>query len=393
MNTRRIAVTGIGVVSANADSAAEYTRALREGRSGVAELQDVAQGFAFRQGGEVHLEDAEPGLDRVSQLVVSAARQAVSDSGLEAGGSWKEGAAVHVGTSRGPALSLERLQRPTEASDRMSALSEVPFFSIARNVAQRLECGGWTSTVTMACVSSSLAIGTAMDAIRRGRAKVALAGGGDALTSFSYSGFSLLRAMTRTVCRPFDRHRDGMVLGEGAGMLVLEDFEHARQRGARIYAELPGWGTAGDAYHATGPHPKGRGLSCAMKRALDQAEINGDQIEHLNLHGTGTRANDPSECHAVHEVFGDAAGRIPLNSLKPMIGHTLGGAGVLELAGSLLGMHRGFIAPTLNHRDPDPACRDLRVVHGAALESRLRVLMSTKSAFGGANVAIVARRV
>jgi len=230
-----------------------------------------------------------------------------------------------------------------------------------------------------------------MDTIRRGRSAVMLAGGADSLTNLSFSGFSVLRAMTRTVCRPFDRRRDGLVLGEGAGMLVLEDLDHARRRGARIYVELCGWGTAGDAHHATSPHPDGRGLASAIAAALRQAEVTPEEVGVLNLHGTGTRANDPAECQAVRRVFGARCDRLPASSLKPMIGHTLGAAGALELAGSLLAMLGGFVPPTLNSEEPDPRC-SLDIVRGRARDHQASALVSTKSAFGGSNVAIVVRR-
>lgn len=396
MSGHRVVVTGIGVITANANTTAEYADALRAGRSGIRGLTLFDPGFPFRQAGQVDVpgEDGSEGrrTDRVSRLAVIAADQAVDDAGLERGGEALARAGLCVGTSRGPAQSLERLLVPCDGGAALWLMREVPFYSIARNVARHLGLSGPSSTVTMACVSSSLAIGRAMDAIRRGRTRVMLAGGADSLTTLSFSGFSVLRAMTRTTCRPFDRNRDGMVLGEGAGVLVLEELEHARARGARIYAELLGWGTAGDAHHATSPHPEGRGLAAALTAALRDARTAPEAIDHANLHGTGTPANDPAECHAVRRVFGEHCARLPVNSLKPMIGHTLGAAGVLELAGSLLAMMNGFIPPTINSSEPDPRC-DLDVVTGTARDCRVRTLVSTKSAFGGANVAIVARAV
>jgi 3-oxoacyl-[acyl-carrier-protein] synthase II len=393
MSVARVAITGIGVVTSNADSVAAFTSALQDGRSGVKEITRFETGWPFRQGGEVELaaQDEEPQLDRVSQLALAAARRAVADGGTTPELLESSRAGLCLGTSRGPALSLERLLRQDAADDTQALFGEMPFSSIARNVARRLGLTGPLSTVTMACVSSSLAIGQAWDLVRRGRASIMLAGGADSLTTLSFSGFSVLRAMTRTACRPFDRRRDGMILGEGAGILVLEDLEHARRRGARVYAEICGWGTAGDAHHATSPHPEGRGLAQAIRSALRQSGTNADDFDHANLHGTGTAANDPAECQAIKQVFGARRRRLPVNSLKPMIGHTLGAAGVLELAGSVLAMRAGFVPPTLNYAEPDPAC-DLDVVAGDAREQRTDLLLSTKSAFGGANVAIVARR-
>jgi 3-oxoacyl-[acyl-carrier-protein] synthase II len=392
MKSRRVVVTGIGVLTSNASCAADFAEALAQGRSGIGELTLFDPGLPFRQAGQVELPERDARLDRVSRLAVLAAEQAVQDAGLVPGGAALERAGVAFGTSRGPAQSLERLMRPHESDEREQLLGEIPFHAIARNVARRLSLHGPASTVTMACVSSSLAIGCAIDAIRRGRAQVMLAGGADGLTNLSFSGFSVLRAMTRSTCRPFDRERDGLVLGEGAGLLVLEEFEHARRRGARLYGELLGWGTAGDAHHATSPHPEGRGLAAAIGSALRDARVAPEAVDHANLHGTGTPANDPAECQAVRQVFGAHCERLPVNSLKPMIGHTLGAAGVLELSASLLAMQGGFIPPTLNTRETDARCA-LDVVLDESRDQQVDTLLSVKSAFGGANVAIVARRV
>ena len=397
--SHRVVVTGIGVLTSNANNAPEFTEALRAGRSGIRDITRFDTGFPFKHGGEVDLEESASVLDRVSQLAICAARQAVADSGLDSDcppedgdmDDWRKQAGICIGTSRGPAISLEQLLVSSDVAARQALFDEIPFSSIARNVARLLQLGGSTTTVTMACVSSSLAIGRAFDAIRRGRAEVMLAGGADSLTSLSFSGFSLLRAMTRSVCRPFDHRRDGIVLGEGSGIMILEDYDHAVARDARIYAEICGWGTAGDAHHVTSPSPDGRGLAGAIRNALQQAKFALDDVEHVNLHGTGTTANDPAESNAMHSVFGGRAKEIPVNSLKPMIGHTLGAAGVLELSASILAMQGGFIPPTINTEELDPQC-DLNVVRGESLNRPFNVFLSTKSAFGGANVAIAARR-
>jgi 3-oxoacyl-(acyl-carrier-protein) synthase len=385
----RVVVTGIGVLTANAGSAPEFQASLRAGRCGIRDTTQFGADFPSAAGGVVDLGGSEDLVDRVTHLASNAARQAVEDSGLSGGLSEEVG--ICIGTSRGPAISLERLLGSTCSDTNLALFEEIPFYSIARNIARMLGITGPVTTVTMACVSSSLAIGRAFDTIRRGRASVMLAGGADSLTNLSFSGFSVLRAMTRSVCRPFDRRRDGIVLGEGAGILVLEDRDHALARGATIHAEICGWGTAGDAHHATSPSPDGRGLTLAIRYALAQGQIAADEIDHVNLHGTGTAANDPAECKAIHRVFGARAASIPVNSLKPMFGHTLGAAGVLELAGTILAMQGGFVPPTLNTEELDGEC-EMNVVRGTALERTFDTFLSTKSAFGGANVAIVARR-
>ncbi|HEY3052256.1 MAG TPA: beta-ketoacyl-[acyl-carrier-protein] synthase family protein [Thermoanaerobaculia bacterium] len=391
MKQARVVVTGMGILSSNASSGPEFADALRAGRSGIRDITQFDTAFPFKLGGEVDVDDVDFQLDRVSRLAANAGRQAISDSALASDGAWREETGLCIGTSRGPAISLERLLSTKCEVTSRALFEEIPFHSIARNVGRILGLRGPVTTVSMACVSSSMAIGHAFNAIRRGRASIMLAGGADSLTNLSFSGFSLLRAMTRSVCRPFDSRRDGIILGEGAGILVLEDLEHARARGARIYAEIRGWGTAGDAHHATSPSPDGRGLTLAMRQALQQAELTPDDVEHVNLHGTGTPSNDASESQAMHHVFGERAASIPVNSLKPMFGHTLGAAGVLELAGTILGMKGGFVAPTLNTERLDPAC-NLNVVRGDSLNLSYETLLSTKSAFGGANVAIAARR-
>jgi len=394
--SRRVVITGLGVVAANALSVGELTSALRERRSGIRETGRFGTEVRTRFAGEVDLPEAgdEP-TDRVSQLALNAAGQALRDAGLEQAPEWRRQAGVMLGTSRGPALSLEGFlraaQRPTQEEERRSWRAEMPLASIVRNVAERYGLEGERSTVTMACVSSSLAMGRAADHIRRGRAPLMLAGGADALTLLSFSGFSVLRAMSASVCRPFDQRRNGMLLGEGAGIVVLEELEHALRRGARIHAELCGWGTAGDAFHPTGPHPEGRGLQRAMTVALQRSGLGPGDIDFINLHGTGTSANDPAECQAVRGVFGERTPQLPVNSLKPYFGHTLGAAGGIELIASLLTLEHDFIPPTLNCEELDPRCA-VDVVRGTGRAQRVDTLMSTKSAFGGANVALVARR-
>jgi len=392
MSRPRVVITGLGVIASNGYSKDEFSQSLSTGRCGIRPTDRFGINGRSGQAGEVNLPgDSPEEFDRVSQLAFNATLQALRDCGLDPEGSWREEAGFILGTSRGPAISLERFLRTTDSPADLALFREVPFSSIVRNVASRFGFGGAVSTVTMACVSSSLAIGRAMDFICGGRASVMFAGGADALTNLSVSGFSVLRAITPNLCRPFDERRNGMILGEGSGVVVLESLEHATRRGAKVYAELCGWGVAGDAHHPTRPHPEGRGLRQAMAGALQHSGMDASQIDFVNLHGTGTLANDPAECQALHQVFGSRAATLPVNSLKPFIGHTLGAAGVIELIGSLLGMAQDFIAPTLNCEQVDPKC-GVDVVRGAGRAQRIDALMSTKSAFGGANVALVARR-
>ena len=237
-----------------------------------------------------------------------------------------------------------------------------------------------------------MAIGQATDAIRLGQIDAALAGGSDILTRLTFSGFNALRVMDTSSCRPFDRGRAGMNIGEGAAMLLLEDFDAARRRGARIYAEIAGHGLTCEAFHPTSPEPDGRAIAMTMRRALADAAIDADRIEHVNAHGTATPHNDRAEARGIRLVFGDRAKRLPVTSVKSMLGHTLGAAGGLEAAITALTIFHGVIPPTINHTVTDPEC-DVDVVANEARAVPVSCAVSTSLAFGGNDAAVVLRAV
>jgi 3-oxoacyl-[acyl-carrier-protein] synthase II len=257
-------------------------------------------------------------------------------------------------------------------------------------VAERFGFDGPRACVAAACSSSTIAIGRAVEAIRWGRADVALAGGTDALSRLTFSGFNLLRLMDPAPCRPFDRSRAGMNIGEGAGILVLEDLERARRRGATIYAEVAGHGLACEAFHPTAPEPEGRPIAEVVALALRDAGINADEVDHINAHGTATPQNDSAEARGFRRVFGDRVARIPVTSIKSMIGHCLGAAGAVEAAALALTIARGAIPPTIHHVETDGACA-VDVVANQAREQRVRCGLSTSLGFGGNDSAIVMR--
>jgi 3-oxoacyl-[acyl-carrier-protein] synthase II len=258
-------------------------------------------------------------------------------------------------------------------------------------IAARFGFEGQRACVVAACSSSTIAIGHAADAIRLGRLDVAIAGGTDALARLTYSGFNALLLMDPGPCRPFDRGRSGMNMGEGAGMLVLEEVEHAHRRGAHIYGELAGYSLGCEAFHPTAPEPEGKPVAAVVRGALADARIDASMIDHINAHGTATPQNDKAEAKGFRAVFGDRVGQIPVTSLKSMIGHCLGAAGAVEAAVMALTIARGVIPPTINHHETDSECA-VDVVANEPREVRVRCAVSTSLAFGGNDSALVIRR-
>jgi 3-oxoacyl-[acyl-carrier-protein] synthase II len=247
---------------------------------------------------------------------------------------------------------------------------------------------GLRSCIVAACASSTMAVGCGADAIRWGRADAVLAGGTDALARLTFSGFNALRVMDPAACRPFDRDRAGMNIGEGAAVLLLEEMTAARRRGARIYAEVAGHSLTCEAFHPTSPEPDGRAIAATMSRALADAGLPADAVRHVNAHGTATPHNDRAEARGIRMVFGDGARSLPVTSVKSMIGHTLGASGGLEAAIAALSVFHGIIPPTIHHEETDPEC-EVDVVANAARERRIDCAVSTSLAFGGNDAAVV----
>jgi 3-oxoacyl-[acyl-carrier-protein] synthase II len=255
-------------------------------------------------------------------------------------------------------------------------------------IATRFGFEGRRACVVAACSSSTIAIGQAADAIRLGRLDAAIAGGTDALSRLTYSGFNALRLMDPAPCRPFDQGRTGMNIGEGAGMLVLEDMERAIRRGARIYGELAGYSLACEAFHPTAPEPEGKPVAAVVRGALKDARLDSSAVDHINAHGTATPQNDKAEARGFWSVFGDRAARIPVTSLKSMVGHCLGAAGAVEAAVMALTVSRGIVPPTINHHETDRECA-VDVVANEARNVAVRCAVSTSLAFGGNDSALV----
>jgi len=271
-------------------------------------------------------------------------------------------------------------------------LVAMPVHSTADVLAAVFGCRGPRLTVVTACSSSANALGIAADCIQDGRADALLAGGTDAHCKMTYAGFNSLQALDPDTCRPFDRRRAGLSLGEGAAIFVLEEEARARKRGAEIFAEFAGYGTSADAHHMTAPDPEGRGAVAAMRRALAEAGLSPTDVDYVNAHGTGTPQNDPIETRAVKTVFADHARRLGVSSTKSQVGHCLGAAGAIEILATVLALRHGFVPPTVNLEEPDAEC-DLDYVPVEARQQRLRVALSNSYGFGGNNTSVALRSV
>jgi 3-oxoacyl-[acyl-carrier-protein] synthase II len=408
--TRRVVVTGLGTVNPIGRDVESFWAAALAGTSGVGQITAFdASGMRCTIAAEVPDFDPEEyierkearRLDRYDQFFWAATHQALADSGIQ----YEEDdpaaarAGVVVGSGIGGMISFQdgvdtmRQRGP----DRVSPLAITQIISnmAAGLVSIRYHLYGPNTCTVTACAASANAIGDAAEIIKRGAADVMVAGGAEApVCEFALSGFSQSRALsTRNddpehASRPFDLNRDGFVMGEGAATLVLEEREHALERGARIHAEMVGYGMSADGYHITLPRPGGGGAARAMQNAHDDAGIGPGEIDYVNAHGTSTQANDSTETAAIRTVFGEAAHTVPVSSTKSMTGHLLGGAGALESLVCILAIRDGKVPPTINYETPDPEC-DLDYVPNEARSVAVRTAMTNSFGFGGHNVSLV----
>lgn len=391
MSSKRVAITGMGIVCSIGKSVEEFYQSLKRGHSGIGPITlfDTTK-YPSKIGAEIrdycpekYFEKKElKRLSRTDQMGLIAAREAVKDSGIES--YLPEEVGVCLGAGAGGMFEAEAYHREIllkGKSNRSLLLPFIPSFTTSR-IAKRFGFSGPKATITTACSSSATSIGYGADLIRKGRAKAMVCGGSDAMSELTFGGFNSLRAMDLSPCKPFDRKRAGMSLGEGAAILILEDYEEALKRGARIYAEFLGYGIGGEAYHITAPEPNGTIEAQVMRQALQEGGISPDRVDHINAHGTGTPLNDKVESLAIKRVFGKEAYGIPLSSIKSMVGHCLGSAGAIEAVASVLSIIYNFIPPTLNHQEGDEDC-DLDYVPNMAREKEVQVVLSNSFAFGG----------
>jgi len=398
----RVVVTGLGAVSPVGQSTDTYWDALVAGRSGfgpptifaadrlnikvVAEVKDFVPSnhFDARQIGF---------LDRVSQFAVVATRQAIAQSGLSFEGELGERTAAIVGSGLGGLTTLDDSFRRFygEGAARVHPLIIPRAMSnaAASQISMFFGIKGPTYAISSACATATLSIGQAFHLVRAGSVTCAVAGGTEApLTPGTMKGWEAMRIVAPDTCRPFSRDRKGMVLGEGAGIVVLEALDHATARGADILGEIIGFGMSADAGDLTAPNPDG--MARAMTAALKDAALAPDAIDYVNAHGTGTTANDAAETKALHAAFGEHARRLAISSTKSMVGHALGAAGALEAIAAILAIRDGIIPPTMNYLGPDPDC-DLDYVPNEARRRPIKAAISSSFAFGGLNAALAVR--
>lgn len=405
MNASRdsILVTGVGLVTALGATREESWARMTAGECGVRPVTVFdTEGYRSRIAGEVDLDAVDAQLtslklrrlSRSDRIGLSAATEAVADAGLCDTEIDRRRVGVFFGAGTADLLRNEDFYRTwIDSGIQRSRPSDVwnHFLSTPVDaVATRFGFEGPRGCVVAACSSSTIAIGRAVEAIRFGRADVALAGGTDALARLTFTGFNLLRLMDTEPCRPFARGRAGMNIGEGAGILVLERAEHARRRGARIYAELAGHAVACEAFHPTAPEADGRTIARVVSTALSAAGIDAADVDHVNAHGTATPQNDVAEARGLRDVFGDRSATLPVTSIKSMLGHCLGASGAVEAAVLALTVARGVIPPTIHHDDTDAEC-PIAIVANQAREARVRCAVSTSLGFGGNDSVVVMR--
>jgi 3-oxoacyl-[acyl-carrier-protein] synthase II len=411
-DSQRVVVTGLGVVHGLGQTADTFWASLVAGKNGIDRISlfDPAP-YATQIGAEVrgwnveeHMDPKEARRnDRYTHFGFCAAKQAWADSGLDMATEDPDRVGVVVGSGIGGMFTYEsQLKKLHDGGPRKVSPFTIPALigNICSGiVAIELGARGPNFGVVSACATGTHALGESMHMIRRGDADVMVAGGTEAaITPFAYASFCAMRAMSTrnddpaTACRPFSMGRDGFIMGEGAGVLVLESYEHARKRGARIYCEIAGYAATADAHHITMPDPEGKGLGMAMTRALKAAGVATDDVGYINAHGTSTPYNDKFETLAIKRVFGDRAQRLPVSSTKSMTGHLLGGAGGIESVICAKTLQTQTLAPTINLHEPDPEC-DLDYVPNVARAASVSAVLSNNLGFGGQNAAAVFRSV
>lgn len=401
---RRVVVTGIGAVTSVGQGRAAVWEALLAGRCGtsVVESFDTSR-YNVHVGGEIKSFVPEPffrklspgATGRASQLAIAAARLALEDANLGETDFEPERAGVAMGTTSGEPQEVEKLDDAMLAGDTTDVardfIQRYPCHVIAANVAAEVGFCGVNVMIPTACAAGNYALAYAFDALSADRADVMLAGGADSFSRITYTGFARLGAIAPDICRPFDKNRQGMIPGEGAAVLVLEPLDRALARGARIYAEVAGYGLSCDAHHMTAAHPEGAGAARAMEQALVMSGLGPKDVSYVSAHGTGTPTNDRLEAIAVKRVFGDRARTLPMSSIKSMLGHTMGAASAIEAAVCALAVAHDRVPPTIHFNEADPEI-EVDCVPNVCREMPVAVAMNNAYAFGGNNASTVFRK-
>ncbi|ECZ2715055.1 beta-ketoacyl-ACP synthase II [Listeria monocytogenes] len=411
MDKRRVVVTGVGAVTPIGNDVETSWENAKKGVNGVAKMTRLnPDDFPVKIAAELKDFDVEKYLekkearkmDRFTHYAIASAEMAVQDSGLVIDDSNANRVGVWIGSGIG---GMETFETQYEIFLNRGHRRVSPFFVPmmipdmgSGQVSIRFGAKGINSTTVTACATATNSIGDAFKVIERGDADAMITGGAEApITKMSLAGFTANKALSlnpdpETACRPFDKDRDGFIIGEGAGIVILEEYEHAKARGAKIYAEIVGYGATGDAYHITAPAPNGEGAARAMKMAIDDAGLTPDKVDYINAHGTSTPYNDEYETQAIKTVFGEHAKKLAISSTKSMTGHTLGASGGIEAIFALLTIRDNIIAPTIHLKNQDEVC-DLDYVPNEAREANVNVVISNSFGFGGHNATLVFKRI
>jgi 3-oxoacyl-[acyl-carrier-protein] synthase II len=397
MKKERVVVTGLGVVSPIGTGVDAFWDAACNGANGIASITSFdTTGFRTRVGGEVKNFSPETFLNhqqiasfgRSSQFAAYATKMALDNAGLDISIENHYRVGVSLGTTMGEPQILEKgIELIYEAKGSTNLIPsdfprKYPCGVIPANVAEAIGAGGPVIMIPTACAAGNYAIGYAFDLVSLGMADIMIAGGSDPFSKIAFTGFNRLLATAKEKCRPFDKNRDGMSVGEGAGILVIESLSHAKKRTAKIYAEVLGYGLGCDAFKMTIPDPSGSGGVLCLERALKHSHLGIDDVDYICAHGTGTEENDKTETLILKNVFGNRAKSIPVSSIKSMIGHTMGAASAIEAVACVLTIHRGVILPTINYSESDPDC-DLDYVPNTARKADVNIAVSNAYAFGG----------
>ena len=407
----RTVITGMGAITAIGNNVEEFWASALEGKSGI----DVLTSFDHSQypvhiAGEVKGFDPEEYMDRrdarrmgrFSQFAIAGTHQALKQAELDLEDVDRDRVGVLIGNGIG---GIQESQQAVRTIDSRGGMKVDPFFfpkmlpnMAAAHIALHFGARGYNNTVITACAAGTQAIGDAMDLVRSGRVDVAITGGTEAaLCELGLCGFAVIRALStqndppQKASRPFDANRDGFIAGEGAGIFVLENLEHAKARNAPILAELAGYGACNDSYHVVAPSEDGSGAMRAMREALHDAGVEPSDVDYINAHGTSTQLNDKSETLAIKKLFGEDAYRVPISSTKSMIGHSFGAAGAIESVAAVQTIRTGWIHPTINYEHPDPDC-DLDYVPNQARQADVKVILTNSFGFGGQNACLVFKR-
>lgn len=396
---RRVVVTGLGVVSSIGIGRADFWNNLIVGKSGISEVTsfDTSQ-YDNHKAGEIknfkpeHFleKDKIKKMGRASQYAISAAKLALDDAEIKIENLNRKRAGVIIGTTMADIDRMEAINKVwTELSEKEIKsyfIPQYPGTALSSNVGFELNLKGAVFVIPTACSAGNYSIGYSSDLIKQGKTDIMLAGGSDTFSRITFTGFNRLFAVAPEKCQPFDKNRKGMMVGEGAGILVIEELENALKRKANIYAEVLGYGLSCDAHHMTAPSVEG--IIEVIKRAIKHSGISLDEVDYISAHGTGTPANDQAECRAVKEVFKYRYKTIPMSSIKSMLGHTMGAASAIEAITCCLAIKNSIVPPTINYQTPDPEC-DIDCVPNKARKANVRVALNNSLAFGGNDACLI----